>query len=366
MHKMKKSMKDNIIISLLSLLFLFISLELGIRSYDALVNNVGFLLIDKRNPLTLNKNKNSVIPFRTFGFELYKEKDGVQYISSRHGELYPIEKPKGSFRIVCFGGSTTEQKIGEEHYPLVLQSILRERLNRNSIEVINIGNSAYATPHFLILLELNVIYWKPDLIILSENINDLLAQYWPNSVFDYSNKYSHEYYSIPDYKSRYTVVNLIFKHSRLFWFIKSRIERKTKWPIKRKSYGDAPNPIAVKVFEQNLHSFIVLAKSNRIEVLLSTQPLQPSEDYFVRQYAYKPYNDTVLYPLHDEFVKHHIFFNNIIKKVAMDTEVLFIDNNQAMEGKKEYFIDVVHYTKKGINRLANNYADFIVEHNIIK
>ena len=58
--------------------------------------------------------------------------------------------------------------------------------------------------------------------------------------------------------------------------------------------------------------------------------------------------------------------NNIIKKVAIDTNVLFVDNNQAMGGKEEYFIDAMHYTKNGINKLVNNYADFIIEHNIIK
>jgi hypothetical protein len=335
------------------------------RSYDALVHKVGFFSIDPRNQLTAPQRR--VIPFRTFGVELYKEKDGVQYISSRHGELYPIEKPKGSFRIVCFGGSTTDQKIGETHYPLLLQTILRERLHRNNIEVINVGNQSYATPHFLILLELNVIYWKPDLIILSENINDLLAQYWPHFTFDYSNRYSDPFYSIPNYESRYTLANLIFKHSRLFWFIKSRMKTKQQWPaIKRKSYGDTPNPMAIKVFEQNLRSFITLAKSNRIQVLLATQPLQPSEEYFVRHYTYKSYNDTVLYPLHNEFVANHNFYNNIIKKVARDTGETCIDNDHTFGGNKEYFIDSVHYTEDGIKKLANSYADFIIEHTIIK
>lgn len=356
--------------SLLSLLVLLFSLEFGIRVYDAVVNDEGFFSTDKRNQLTaLNKFKNGIIPFRTFGFDLYKEKEGVLYISSRHGELFSIEKPKGVFRIVCFGGSTTEQKIGGEHYPLVLQSMLRERSSGKKIEVINVGNSAYATPHLLILLELDVVFWKPDLIILSENINDLSVQWWPNFIFDYSNKYGTKYYTGPDYAARYSVANLIFKHSRLYWFIKSRIEsvmkREKSWPIMRKFYGDAPNPMAVRVFESNLRSFIILAESNGIKVLLSTQPLQSREDYFVRQFAYKPYNNQVLYPLHDEFLKHHKHFNSIIKKIAMDTGVLFLDNNQAMEGKGEYFIDSIHYTQKGIHRLANNYADFLLERNVI-
>lgn len=202
----------------------------------------------------------------------------------------------------------------------MLQSLLRERLKRDDIEVINVGNSAYATPHLLILLELDVIHWKPDLVILSENINDLTAQYFRDFTFDYSNKYSHAYYTTPDYASRYTLPNLLFKNSRLYWFLKSKWEKvainseneERDKPIRRRSYGDAPSPVAARVFEQNLNSFIDLAKSRGIRVLLSTQPLQPGEDYFIRDFSHKPYNDVVFYPRHDEFVKHHRFFNNII------------------------------------------------------
>lgn len=357
---------QNCLISLFSLLFVLVSLELGIRADDLLKNKDPLLSSEPRNLLT--ERPKATIPFRMFGFQLYQEKNGVRSISSRHGELYPIEKPKGSFRIVCFGGSTTEQAINGKHYPLRLQALLRERLKTDSIEVINVGNSAYATPHFLILLELDVIYWKPDLIILSENVNDLLAQYWPNFTFDYSNKYAHEFYMTPDYASRYTLPNLLFQHSRLYWFLQSEWGKITinsrRLAIRRKSYGDTPNPLAAKVFEQNLNTFIGLAKSHGIKVLLSTQPLQPSEDYFVRHFAYKSYNNIIFYPRHDEFVQHHRFFNNIIKKVASAPGVLFLDNDQMMGGREENFIDSVHYSESGLEKLAKSYADFIIANNL--
>ena len=53
-------------------------------------------------------------------------------------------KPDGVFRIVCFGGSTSENKYAHHlegiHYPGLLQEHLRERTGRDSIEVINLGS----------------------------------------------------------------------------------------------------------------------------------------------------------------------------------------------------------------------------------
>jgi len=358
------SFKQGLKLSFIFLLLSFIFLEIGIRSYDVLKGR-GFFS-SHRNRIS---NMKPVFPFRTFGFKLYEERDGIRYISSVHGELYPLEKKESTFRIVCFGGSTTESIMEGVHYPLVLQSILRERLKKD-VEVINVGYPAYATPHSLILLELDVLFWKPDLVIIGHNVNDLTTGYWSDFTFDYSNRYSNRFY-LPDHRSRFTLINLIFQHSQLYWFGKYRIGElrnivmRSRVKLRRKSYGDKPKSVAMKVFELNLRSFVTLAASNGIQVLLTTQPLQPSEEYFFRHMGYKPYNDRVTYPFHEEFVRHHSSYNEIIKHVAMDTGVSFIDNNKIMEGRKEYFVDFVHYSKRGLEKLGRNYADFIIANGII-
>ena len=80
---------------------------------------------------------------------------------------------------------------------------------------------------------------------------------------------------------------------------------------------------------------------------------------------HKKYNDIVVYPLHDEFVIHHNTFNKIIQEVAKETNVLFIDNDNVLASNEELFIDFVHYTPAGVQVLAQNYADYILTHNII-
>ena len=352
-------MKRTIVLPLLSIFATLLYLEIGIRGYDAFQG--GSFFKTKGNILA---EPIKLFPFRTFGFSLYKTIDGVTYINSRHGETYPLNKPANTFRIVCIGGSTTEDFVEGIHYPKVLESLLRERLHRENIEVINLGNSAYATPHFIILLALDVISWKPDLVILSENVNDLGAMYFPNFTFDYSHKYSNPFY-LPDYASRFTIPNVLFQHSRLYWFMYHRIHKARPHPLQRKSYGDIPTPQSSSVFKRNLQSFVTLAQANRIKVLLASQPFQPSEEFYLRHMVYKPYNNVAVYPLHNEVVSHHKYFNKIIENVATETNSFYLDNDAILNGQEDYFVDPVHYTRKGIEKMADNYANYIIDHHII-
>ena len=51
--------------------------------------------------------------------------------------------------------------------------------------------------------------------------------------------------------------------------------------------------------------------------------------------------------------------------MAEEAGVFFIDNASKLGDNKEYFIDFVHYTPKGVNILANNFAEFIIRNKII-
>lgn len=340
-----------------SILTLFIILEVGIRCVGVFKGSSFFYPFQK-----VGDKAKPYIPFRTFGNKLYQTMDGVQYISSRHKETFPLKKPKNTIRIVCFGGSTTENSFafrkGEIHYPLVLQSILEEKFEKTKFEVINVGFSAYATPHSLILLELDVLSWEPDIVILSHNINDLSVSYWPDLSFDYSNKYADEFYTYPGMKRD---VRLI-ERSMFIGFIKSsflKLIGGAKYPIIRESQGNKPSPSAEKIFRRNLRSFVSLAQSNGIQVLLGTQALQPSEEMFLRHMNEKPYNKKVLYPLHEEFVQHHHAYNEAIKQVSLETGTMFADNDLALGGQIEFFHDFVHYSVAGVKPLAQNYADVL-------
>ena len=311
-----------------------------------------------------------VRPFRTFGTSHYVERDGEFALVTRHGEIYPLDKPPGTTRIVCFGGSTTENEPAFEeagiHYPLVLEQILRERLGRDDIEVLNVAHSGYSTAHSLILLELDVISWQPDVVILSHNSNDQSAGWWPGFRYDYSQKYSHEFY-LPDHRSLYSVPNVLFQHSRLYWMTRKMFKALEGFPApRRKSYGPEPPAATLHVFRRNVESFITIARSRGIRVVLGTQPLESSEEMFLAHMSAKPYNDIVTYPLHDEFVRHHRRYNDAILEVAAQQGVLSVDVDVKLGGERRYFVDHVHYTPAGVEALAAGYAEALIEAGLVE
>jgi lysophospholipase L1-like esterase len=335
--------------------------ECGLRSYDA-YRGIGFWS-GHRNLIAQHVLK--VRPFLIFGFDPYRERDGEILISSRHGELFPFEKPEGSLRIVCFGGSSTENGWNFEqsrtHYPLVLQRKLRKATGRTDVEVINVGNAAYSTAHSLILLELNVLSWRPDVVILSHNINDLTAGYFPDFRVDYSHKFSNPYY-LPDFASRYTLTSLLLQDWQLFWLVRDRVQMAlSRHPIQRTSYGHTPPAAAAASFERNVRSFVALAQANGIRAVLGGQAIEPSEEFFERHVSQKDYNDIVRYPLHDEFLSHHDDYNRIMERVANEVGAGFVPNSTWLGGRRELFVDFVHYTDQGIEELAKSYSSFLLD-----
>jgi len=299
------SPKRNVTLSVLSVLFVLLVLETGLRSYDAFRGRGFFSSYWNRV-----KYETAPIPFRTFGVRIYRRNRGALFVSSSHGELYPFKKACGTFRIVCLGGSTTQNRNrfsppNRPHYPALLEAILKRRLGTEKIEVINLGWAAYCTVHSLILLELDVVSMNPDLVIVSHNTNDLVIAYYPGVLPDYSNRYSQPGVQVPDLRN-HGLLDHLLQHFRLYWTVKRRLRlSRPTAPVRWKSYGERPNAMASQVFQRNLRSLIAIAKENRIRILLATQALCSKRQYYLRSIRHKRTSATILWPPHDEFVKHH-------------------------------------------------------------
>ncbi len=351
-----------ILLPLGAILFLSLFLEVGLRLWDVFSGRSFFQTTGNE----LEEPLDPVVPFRGFGFDPYPG-ESDEFIYDRWERRFPREKGDDVFRIVCFGGSTTQNRTAEQNYPTLLEQELRSRAGNDRWEVINVGNSAYATPHALILLALDVSSWDPDLVILSHNVNDLLAIYWPDFRRDYWNKYQDPFYAYPDYSGRYSWSNVLFQHSRLYWFLRHQIF-KLRWKLEvwfpdlsRASIDDALLSRGAEVFERNLRSFCALADSYGFPVLIGTQPLQPSENAFLVHMVHKEYNDRVAYPPQAEFVAHHRRYNDVLRKVAAETSAELVDNDRIFGGDPSLFRDFVHYSDAGLAKLVENYAAVVTE-----
>ncbi len=87
------------------------------------------------------------------------------------------QKPLGSTRIYCSGGSTTfcYNLTTEESWPSILQHKLRQRPGHERDEVPNAGEITFAISHELALARRLVPRLKPDVVILLTGMNESLA-----------------------------------------------------------------------------------------------------------------------------------------------------------------------------------------------
>lgn len=88
-----------------------------------------------------------------------------------------VPKPEGMFRIVCVGGSTTQEgATNESTFPALLEARLRNVFPGKEIEVVNAGVPGIATPLHLLRLP-DYLALEPDLVILHLGVNDTLLKY---------------------------------------------------------------------------------------------------------------------------------------------------------------------------------------------
>jgi hypothetical protein len=104
----------------------------------------------------------------------------------------PFEKPAGVRRIVTLGGSTTVDGFTDaETWPARLEARLNESYAANGVrvQVINLGISGAASPTSLINLEFVGLEFHPDLVISYDGVNDALLVGFEGMAPDYRNAY---------------------------------------------------------------------------------------------------------------------------------------------------------------------------------
>jgi len=247
-----------------------------------------------------------------------------------------------------------------------LQNLLSAKYPSKKIEVINLGFAAYATTHMLTLLEFDVISWNPDLVIISENTNDMTSYLFPGFAFDYSNKYGTTDYTDRYLIKNYTIINALLRWSSFYWFIREKWDNIFDKPKiaqkKTRSFGNEPPQLSQIIFRRNLMNFFFIASNWGIPLIYGTQAINPN----VKSSVYVEVKHDIVWPLDHEVVSQRKCFNGIIKQVAALTKSYFVDNDSSLYGNPKYFIDAVHYNTEGTEKVAKTYYDYIVSNNIIK
>ncbi len=108
---------------------------------------------------------------------------GTCYLNNAgfRGKHVEIPKPPGRYRILCVGGSTTEEgSLDDNTYPALLEKKLAAAFPNNAIEVVNCGISGTDTAAHLMQFA-DYLALQPDLLIMYEGVNDAtssLPMHW--------------------------------------------------------------------------------------------------------------------------------------------------------------------------------------------
>ena len=93
------------------------------------------------------------------------------------GALVTVPKPKGVFRILAIGGSTTYGGGGltaKQAWPFQLQAQLKNQYGYDNVQVVNLGVPSYISLNSLIQLQTKGLALEPDMVIDYDNFNDAL------------------------------------------------------------------------------------------------------------------------------------------------------------------------------------------------
>ena len=253
------------------------------------------------------------------------------------------------YNIFCLGGSTTEFKDEKgRDWPSLVEKKLMTTPGFETARMINCGKQWYSTLHILIHYTQNVRPLKPDAIIVMENINDLLhnADHSRLSKGIFRNDYGHFLGPLTRIVEYGNFSSYITKSFSAFWYQE-----------KPKDFERSEFP-GLDSFERNLKTIITLARNDGTRIILMTQPNIYKEKMSQKELE-------MLIMLNIESVgsgKKWSYktayrginaYNDRIRKVASDENVILIDLDKAVPKTSEYFYDDVHYKPKAYDRISD-------------
>ena len=335
--------KSKLLLSIGATFAILAALEIGFRIFD--------VFFPKKTQLAN--------PFLLFRGKLY---DWSTHLKTPLQVIQP--NGRQVLRIVCIGGSTTQDAtaFGEQGitYPTALQTVLNEELGTNSgviVETFNFGIASHSTLHDLIMLETEVLQLNPDLVVVYENINDLLVNYFPGATNPaYANKFLHQFYLPPEFHAE---KKCWLDNSRVYSWA-SRGLRRLFWYQVR--YTDEPVELQhAEVFRNNLRNICAIARMHRIPLMFGEQAMVADQELFERHFKTKCYNPDIYYPRIAQFKEHFERYNAIVREVSAEQGVICADPYTLLKNRPELFADVVHVHAEGARIVGREFARTLIE-----
>ncbi len=269
-------------------------------------------------------------------------------------------KPAGVVRLAFLGASTTfcaEVSSNEATWPSLVAEALRRRFPSRPIDFVNAGVPGYTVERSLVNLERRVAPLKPDVIVIYHATNDLSGELRALAA-------GHGIDVAPPEASwlarRSLLWNLVSKNLTVLvaqWRADSGTSEYV--PIERAALG--------KEFRSGLERLVEAAKRTGAEVAVVTfsTHMRAAQEGKARNRAMQ---SAVLYMpgmSFDGLVEAFGRYNEIIRQVAQEENVMLIGDDDRIPGDPLHFVDSVHFTDAGSRAQAERVAGALAEHRAI-
>ena len=290
-------------------------------------------------------NQNQKLPYPLHTNKYYSFKKPLEINSLGHFGPEP-KKEKTKIRVLCLGASTTANNISDGNldysYPGALQDYLGDKY-----EVLNCGIGGWTSIDILINFQLNLLKLKPDIVILYHGYNDLQYHLMQNVRTDYSHGRSNLGEVINKIKNAARLPKIRFWHS--YEFIKDKLfgtgnVRNDVLQLINKLPIDYLKPYDSLNIEKNiLENIFILCKHHEIKMITSS-------------FAYYNYKSDMVLNKLEKGIKLE---NRNIEELSKKYNSTYVDNASLIPSEDEYYVDVIHFTPRGMKLLAKNFREAI-------
>jgi hypothetical protein len=189
-----------------------------------------------------------------------------------------------------------------------------------------------------------------DLSILSKTLSYWDAPYGRSLVQTDAETQNSTLFEVARFVKNLMIPNLWLKTRHMFEGSVSKIAPDEWIAYRDRKYKASDIESAViEQFTASLKSFVALSRAWDIEPILMTQFNRlKKDDLFIRA-TYDKYPQPISY---DDFVNLYDRTNEIVRTVARQEKVFFIDLDAQVPSSKEYIYDAVHLNTKGSELVA--------------
>jgi lysophospholipase L1-like esterase len=254
-----------------------------------------------------------------------------------------VPKPLGTIRVAFLGASTTWcAEVSSNHH--VWSHLVTEDLRRAwagiDIDYVNGGVPGYTIRSSRKNLDLRIAPLQPDIIVIYHAANDLSAELRGLAVRQ--GVLAEAKFKSLSWPSNYSLLWKLAEINMRVLFAQHAAARDVdRLALDVEKLGDP--------FRESLTDLVVAAKGEAPLVILATfatQLRQGQDDEQLKAASQSAmYYMPFMTPSH--LIRAYDRYNDIIRDVAADADVVLVDDIEAIPGTAEYFTDSVHFTDAG-------------------